>query len=46
MRMVRSKYQLIPSKYIDDQRFLESNWIGGTSGHVQPGEVVLDATFL
>ena len=40
MRMSRQKYQLIPSRCIDDQRFLESNWSRGTPGHVQP---VLDA---
>ena len=43
MRMSRQKYQLIPSRGIDDQRFLEFNWNRGTPGHVQP---VLDAQML
>ena len=32
--MVRQKYQLIPSKDIDDQRILKSDWPKGTPGHI------------
>ena len=35
----------IPSKDNDDQKILQLNWVKGTTGHTQPKQVVLDATF-
>ena len=43
--MVRQRHQLIPSRDIDDQRILGSNWTKDTLGHIQSRMVVLDATF-
>ena len=39
---------LIPFSYIYDQRILQSDWMGGTTGHTKPKMVVSDAiaTFL
>ena len=43
MTIVRQMYQLTPSRYIDDQRTLESDWNRGTPGLAQV--LVLHATF-
>ena len=43
--MIRQRYQLIPSRDIDDQRILESDNFKGTRGHIQLRVVVLNATF-
>ena len=43
---VRKRYLLVPSKDIDDQRTLESNWTRGKSGHTQSKLIVSDTTFL
>ena len=42
MTTVRQRYQLTPSRNIDDQRFLESDWIRGPISHIQPRVLVLD----
>ena len=39
------KYQLIPSRDIDDQRLMQSNWTKSTTGHTQPKVLLLDANF-
>ena len=39
--MDRQRYQLIPSKDIDDQRILESDWSKDSADHTQPWVVVL-----
>ena len=39
------RYKLIPSKDIDEQRILQSDWIRGTPGHTQSKVVVSYATF-
>ena len=33
--MFRQRHQLIPSRDIDNQRILESDWPKGTPGHTQ-----------
>ena len=39
------RYPLIPSRDIDDQRLLQSDWTRGTTGYTQPKMIVRDATF-
>ena len=39
--MARQTYQLIPSRDIDGQRNLESDWPKSTPGHTQPIAVFL-----
>ena len=34
------RYQLFPSRDLDDQKILESDWPQGTPGHTQPKVVV------
>ena len=41
----KQRYQLLPSTATDDQRILEFDWHQGRSGHTQPKNVVLNATF-
>lgn len=36
------RYQLIPSRDIDDQGILESDWVKGTTDHTKPKVVVSD----
>ena len=43
--MVRQRYQPIPSRDIDDQRILGSDWPKGKPGHTQPRLVILNVTF-
>ena len=38
-------YQLTLSQDINDQRMLQFDWTRGTTGHLQPKEVVKDANF-
>ena len=40
LTMDRQRYQLIPSKDIDDQRILESDWSKDSADHTQPWVVV------
>ena len=44
MKVVRQRYQPIPSRYIYDQRILKFDWTSDTPGHTQPRVKVLDAT--
>ena len=37
--------QLIPSRDIIDKKIQQSDWTGGTPGHIQQRVVVSDATF-
>ena len=39
------RYCLILCGDIDDQRILQLDWAGGTTGHIQPKGVVPEATF-
>ena len=39
------RYRLIPSRDIDDQRILQSDWTGDTTENTQPKVVVSSATF-
>ena len=39
------RYQLIPSRDINDVWILKSDWTKATPGHTQPKVAVLDATF-
>ena len=43
--MVRQRYRLIPSRDIDNQRILESEWHNATSDHTQPRAVPINVTF-
>ena len=43
--MVSQRYQLIPSRDVDDQRILEFDWPNGIPGHTQSRVVVPNATF-
>ena len=45
LTIVRQRYHSTPSRYIDDQRILESNWPKDTSDHTQPQMILLDAMF-
>lgn len=45
MTMVWQRYQLIPSRDIDDQTIMKSVWTWGTPGHTQPRVEALDITF-
>ena len=40
------RYQLILLRDINDQRILQSDWIRGTSGLIQPKMIVSDVTYL
>ena len=39
------RYQLIPSRDIDDQGILQSDWVCGKTGHTQPRVVESDPAF-
>lgn len=39
------RYQLIPSRGIDEKGILQSDWKGGTTGYTQTKVIVSDATF-
>ena len=39
------RYSLIPSRYIDDQRILQSDWAKSTTGQTQLKVVISDAAF-
>ena len=41
----KSRYYLILSRDIDDQRSLQSDWMRGTYGYTQPKEVILEVSF-
>ena len=43
-KMVKQRYQLIPSKNIDDQSILQSDRKRSKPGHIQPKMVVSGAT--
>ena len=43
--MVRQRYQLLPSRDIDDQRILQSVWPQGKTGQTPTRVVVVHATF-
>ena len=43
MTMVRKRYQLIPTRDIDDKRTLYYDWTRGTPAHTQPTVVLSDA---
>ena len=43
--MVRQTYQMIPSRDIDDQGIMESDWNRGTTGFAQPKVIVSHAKY-
>ena len=43
--MARERYELVPSRYIDDQRILKSDWTRETLGHTHQRLIALEATF-
>ena len=45
LHAINLKDQSIPSRDVDDQKSLRSDWVRGTTGHTQPKEVVSDAIF-